>query len=149
MRGNFLTSCKPVSCSGRSLHRGVTKWDDTFSTVVFVKWNIICSIFSRYYLPATSYAHLNLVVTIAEIIFDAVHKLLNSLRYVPYSIHKSLGIFMNVYFCVGRDSKCSSHGLWRCYSLSIISNVTTWQFDVLLKFKKWEYPVSQNRHTCG
>ena len=23
MRGNFLTSCKPVSCSGRTLHHGV------------------------------------------------------------------------------------------------------------------------------
>jgi hypothetical protein len=23
--GNFLTSCKPVSCSGRTLHRGVSK----------------------------------------------------------------------------------------------------------------------------
>jgi len=24
--GNFLTSCKPVSCSGRTLHRGVSKY---------------------------------------------------------------------------------------------------------------------------
>ena len=24
--GNFLTSCKPVSCSRRTLHRGVSKW---------------------------------------------------------------------------------------------------------------------------
>jgi hypothetical protein len=23
--GNFLTSCKPVSCSGRTLHHGVSK----------------------------------------------------------------------------------------------------------------------------
>jgi hypothetical protein len=25
--GNFLTSCKPVSCSRRTLHRGVSKWN--------------------------------------------------------------------------------------------------------------------------
>ena len=24
-RGNFLTSCKPVSCSGRTLHRGMSE----------------------------------------------------------------------------------------------------------------------------
>ena len=24
--GNFLTSCKPVSCSRRNLHRGLSKW---------------------------------------------------------------------------------------------------------------------------
>ena len=40
--GNFLTSCKPVSCSGRTLHHGVSKYEEHPELSVHwgVKWYV-------------------------------------------------------------------------------------------------------------
>jgi len=38
--GNFLTSCKPFSCSGRTLHHGVGKYTITFNCHSSISWNL-------------------------------------------------------------------------------------------------------------
>ena len=50
--GNFLTSCKPVSCSGRTLHRGV-------SGVLLLLLLLLLLLFCMLLLANRSHAHLN------------------------------------------------------------------------------------------
>ena len=62
--GNFLTSCKPVSCSGRTLHRGVSEsspfacmfvfcWNPSF-TLLIIFLRILCKSVSLALCPAVA-----------------------------------------------------------------------------------------------